>query len=146
MPISAAEIGEGLANAGSVLAQSGNTVDESIALLTAANSSLQDISTAASSIRVASMRIRGTSAKDLQEAGEDIDGLIEDGSKLRKIIMDLTKTSEKPIGIDILSNTGDYKSTYEILLQIQEVYDDLTDQKRANCLPECTEMYILECI
>ena len=81
-----------------------------------------------------SMRLTGTSASKLQEAGEDVDGLIEDGSKLRKTIMELTKTEENAQGVDILTKTGDYKSTYEILLEIQKVWDDLTSQKRAALL------------
>ena len=146
MPISSQEIASGLSNAGGVLAQAGNDINESIALLTAGNAALQDASTVASSLRVVSMRLRGTSSKELMDAGEETDGLIEDASKLRKTIMELTKTADKPMGIDILTKTGDYKSTYEILLEIQKVWDDLTDQKRANGLPEYTEMCILECI
>ena len=114
MPISSQEIASGLSNAGGVLAQAGNDVNESIALLTAGNAALQDASVVASSLRVLSMRLTGTSASKLQEAGEDVDGLIEDGSKLRKTIMELTKTEENAQGVDILTKTGDYKSTYEI--------------------------------
>lgn len=111
-----------------------NDIDSSIALISAGNAALQDASTVASSLRVVSMRLRGTSSKELMDAGEETDGLIENASKLRKTIMELTKTSENGKGIDILTETGDYKSTYEILLEIQKVWDDLTDQKRASLL------------
>ena len=114
MPISSAQIAEGLSNAGGVLAQAGNDVNEAIALLTSGNAALQDASVVASSLRVMSMRLRSTSASKMMEAGEDVDGLIEDASKLRKTIMELTKTEKNAQGVDILTKTGDYKSTYEI--------------------------------
>lgn len=113
-----------------------NDIDQSISLLTSGNAALQDISTVASSLRVVSMRLRGTNASDLQKEGEDTEGMVENASKLRDVIKDLTKTPSNKGGIDILTDTGDYKSTYEILLEIQKVWSDLTDQKRAALLEQ----------
>lgn len=78
-------------------------------------------------LRTISLRLRGTSTKELEEAGEDTTGVVESKSKLRTKIQGYT-------GIDILTDTGAYKSTYEILLEISKVWDDLTDQDRAGLL------------
>ncbi len=139
MPVSAAEIGAGFANAGAVLKAGGNDVDETISMLTAANSSLQDMSIAASSLRTVSMRIRGVDASELEQFGEETDGLISDASKLNKTIQDLTKTASNPIGISILTNTGEFKSTYEIMKEIANIWEEIGngtngDQKQAGIL------------
>ena len=78
-------------------------------------------------LRTISLRLRGTSTKELEEAGEDTEGVVESKSKLRTKIQGYT-------GIDILTDSGAYKSTYEILLEISKVWDDLTDQDRAGLL------------
>ena len=78
-------------------------------------------------MRTISLRLRGTSTKELEEAGEDTTGVVESKSKLRTKIQGYT-------GIDILTDAGAYKSTYEILLEISKVWDDLTDQDRAGLL------------
>ena len=60
--------------------------------------------------------------KVLEEEGLDSDGAIESTSKLRSQVL---ATS----GVDILTDTGAYKSTYQILLEIAEVWDQITDDK-----------------
>ena len=49
-------------------------------------------------------------------------------------IKKLTKTKDNPDGVSILTDTGAYKSTYEILLEISKVWDDMTDMNRAGLL------------
>lgn len=78
-------------------------------------------------LRTISLRLRGTSTKELEEAGEDTTGVVESKSKLRTKIQGYT-------GVDILTDTGAYKSTYEILLEISKVWDDLTDTDQAGLL------------
>ncbi len=60
--------------------------------------------------------------KVLEEEGLDSDGAIETTSKLRSEVL---ATS----GVDILTDSGAYKSTYQILLEIAEVWDQITDDK-----------------
>lgn len=73
------------------------------------------------------MRLRGTSITELEENGLDTDGAVESVSKLQSKIMALS-------GVNILTNTGEYKSTYEILAQISEVWQDIGDQDQAALL------------
>lgn len=78
-------------------------------------------------LRTISLRLRGTSVKELEEAGEDTTGVITSKSKLRGQIKSLS-------GVDILTDTGAYKSTYEILLEISRVWEDMSDIDQAALL------------
>ena len=90
------------------------SIDEAIALTTAGNAILQDPKKVSTGIKTISMRLRGTSASELEEAGEDTEGVAENASKLYATIKKLTKTKDNPEGVSILTDTGAYKSTYEI--------------------------------
>ena len=104
-----------------------NSYQEAVALVAAANRVVQDPNSVGAALRTISLRLRGTSAKELEESGEDTTGAIESKSKLRSKIKGYT-------GIDILTDSGAYKSTYEILLEISKVWDSLTDMNRAGLL------------
>ena len=90
------------------------SIDEAIALTTTGNAILQDPKKVSTGIKTISMRLRGTSASELEEAGEDTEGVAENASKLYATIKKLTKTKDNPEGVSILTDTGAYKSTYEI--------------------------------
>ncbi len=51
-------------------------------------------------------------------------------------IANLTKTASKPGGISLFTNENKttYKSTYQLLKEISEIYDDLTDKQQAGLL------------
>lgn len=71
------------------------------------------------------MRIRGTKT-ELEEAGEETDGMVENTSKLRKQVMALTNIDGNG-GVDILTDSGAFRSTYDILLDIAQIWDQLND-------------------
>ena len=73
-----------------------------------------------------SARIRGAKA-ELEEMGEDTTDLAQGTSKIRKDILALS-------GVDIMLDENTFKSTYQILKEISEVYDDLSDVNRAAVL------------
>ena len=75
------------------MAAAGNTLDESIGLITAANAVVQDPASVGTAFKTLTMRIRGAET-ELKEAGLDTDGMAESVSKLREEILDLT-------GVDI---------------------------------------------
>ena len=67
----------------------------------------------------------------MQEAGEEIDGLITTQSKLRQTIMDATKVASNNFkGVDILDDNGNYKTTYQILKGIAEVWDEIGEEDK----------------
>ena len=72
------------------------------------------------------MRIRGTDMKTLQEAGEDTDGVVTNVSQLRDLIKNQTKvTSNDYKGFDMLKDDGSYKNTYEFLLGLGKIWDEI---------------------
>ena len=80
-----------------------------------------------SALRTISLRLRGTSTKELENAGEETEGAVTSKSKLRTKVKALS-------GVDILTDTGAYKSTYEILLEISRVWKDMNDIDQAALL------------
>lgn len=68
----------------------------------------------------------------LTDLGEDTEGVITTVSKLRETIMSATAVASNGFkGFDILDENGNYKSTYEILKGISQVYEEIveTDKK-----------------
>ena len=61
--ISASELGEGLMLSASTLKEANNSLDQSVALLTAGNTSIQDASKVGNALKTVSMRIRGATAE-----------------------------------------------------------------------------------
>ena len=125
--VSSDGIATALQDSASALMTANNSYEQSVALIAAANRVVQDPNSVGSALRTISLRLRGTSTKELEEAGEDTTGVVESKSKLRTKIKGYT-------GIDILTDSGAYKGTYEILLEISKVWDNLTDQDRAGLL------------
>ena len=105
----------------------------------------QDPSKVGKAMRTIALRLTGTaaSAEELESEGEDTKGMIQNVSKLRDVIKQATKVdSNNNKGIDILNDVGAYKSTYDILLEIAEIYDEIIAKdeqygtKQANLLLE----------
>lgn len=70
------------------------------------------------------MRLR-SSESELEAAGIDTDGMAESTSKLREELLSLT-------GVDIMLDEDTFKSSYDMLMGIGEVWDQLTDVSQAN--------------
>lgn len=121
-------IGEALQRSASALAAGGNTIDESIALITAGNEIVQDPQKMGTTLKTISMYLRAAKT-EAQDAGEDTEGMAESVSKLRAEIMALTGNR-----VDIMLDKDNFKSTYQILKELSEVWDDLTDVSQANLL------------
>lgn len=95
-------------------------------MIVAANDVLQDPETAGQALKTIALRIRKTKA-ELTDMGEDAAGAAKTVSELRKQVLALS-------GVDIMKDENTYKSTYEILKEISQVYDKLTDKNRAGLL------------
>lgn len=122
--ISSGGIGEALQRSASSLAAANNTLDQSIALITAANTVVQDPDAVGTAFKTIAMRIRAAKT-ELEEAGLETDGMAKSTAELRKEIMDLS-------GVDIMLDENTFKSTYEILDELSEKWDELEDTDRAN--------------
>lgn len=117
-----------LTRSSSAMAEANNTLDETIALGTAITEITRDAANAGQVMKTASMRIRGYD--------EDTEELSEDVMELTGKIADLTKTASKPSGISLFTDSAktQYKSTVQILREISEIYDELTDKQQAQLL------------
>ena len=106
--ISTSDLAKGLQISGSALEVGGNNIEQSMALITAYNSSIQDVSQAARAARTVSMRMHGVDAETLSAEGEDIEGLIDTVPKLESEIKSLTAVNGKA-GISLTDATGRVK-------------------------------------
>ena len=121
--ISSADIGSAMERSAAALKAGGNTLNESLGLITAGNIIQQDAETTAAALKIMSLRIRGSKA-ELDEMGESTDGLASSTSKLRDEIKALT-------GVDIMLDENTYKSTAQIIQEIGASWDKLTDVSQA---------------
>lgn len=126
--ISSAGIGEALTRSSAAMNAAGNSIDETIALVTAANTVLQNPDVVGTTMKTMSMYLRAAKS-DLESAGEDTDGMAESVSELRKEILALTGGK-----VDIQSDDSTFKNTYQILKELSVVWNDLTDVSKANIL------------
>lgn len=139
--ISTSGLAEALQISGSMLQVAGNTKEQSMAIVTAMNSSIQNPAQAARAARTVAMRLTGVDSETLQAEGEDIDGLIESVPKLEAKIKSLTAVNGK-MGVSLTDSVGNFRSTYEILLDIAERWQEIQEadkkdgKNRANDLLE----------
>ena len=131
--ISSGGIGEALERSASSLMAANNTIDESIALITAANTVIQSPEQVGNAFKTISMRIRGAKT-ELEEMGEDTTGMVDSTAKLREEIMALS-------GVDIMISPTEFKSTYQIMDELAQKWEDLTDIQQAKCLPDNVEIH-----
>ena len=136
--VTAADIGEMLSNSISSLSIAGNSLDEAIAMGTTITEITGDASEAGNTLKVLSMRLRGAST-EIENAGESTDGMAESTSKLREKILALTNVTGNG-GFDIMADADNFKSTYEIMKGISEVWNDISDVNQAK---DC--LYVQKC-
>ena len=124
----ASDLGEGISNAASSLSVAGNDFDQSVAMITGMSEITQEAGEAGNALKILSMRIRG-----YDEETESYSNNIED---LSGKIADLTKTASTPGGISLFTDATKetYKSTYQLMSEISEIYSDLTDKAQAELL------------
>ncbi len=113
-PIGFDNIAEGLERTAGTMAQSGNTIDQTIGLITAGYAQLRNVEKVSTGLVTLSARLRG-----VDEDGEVIDGL---SAKLQE---DFGK-----IGVVIEDADGSLRSIYEIAQDYSKVLPTLTDKQK----------------
>ena len=121
-------IADGLQNASAALKVAGNDLNETIALITATNKIYQNPEEGSNMLKVASMRLRGQ-VDALKEMGEDAEGVSTDLTKIQQQVYELTGNK-----VNIFEDDENLKSTYQIILEIGEVFDSLNDRQQADLL------------
>lgn len=119
-PISVAQIAEGMNNASSALAAAGNTFEQSVALLTAANTTIQDASKSSTGLRTIAARIRKTKA-ELDDLGETMTEASYE--ELTKML-----TDQK---VALTDMNGEYRSTYDIMKDVAAQWENMTSMEQA---------------
>ena len=117
-----------LTRSSAAMKEANNTLEETIALGTAATEITRDAEGVGNALKTISMRIRG-----YDEETEEYVGGIEE---LSGEIADLTKTASKQGGISLFTDDSktEFKSTTQLLRDISEIYDELTDKQQADLL------------
>jgi TP901 family phage tail tape measure protein len=118
--------GEAIQRAGAALATANTSLEKSVALWTAMNEIVQDDESSATSLRFIAQRMRNT-AGELEEMGVDAEGAAESVTMLQQQILKLT-------GVNIMSDANTFRDVYDVLKDISEVWNDITDKDRADVI------------
>ena len=124
--LSATDIGEAMKRSASALEVGNNSFEESIGLITAMNEIVQNSENTGNSLKVLSLRLRGAKA-ELEDMGEDTDGLCDSTSKLREQVKALS-------GVDIMEDDNTFKSTAQQVKELGEAFVKLDDVSQAALL------------
>ena len=130
--ISAQGLGEALTRSAAALSSAGNDLDESLALAAGANSIIQDPDRVGNGLRSIALFLRAAKT-EAEELNIDTEGMASSVSELREDVMAIA-------GVDIMADEAgtQFKSTIDILRELSEVWDSLSDIDQANL----TEMLI----
>lgn len=123
-PVTAKDLGEILTRSSAAMSAANNTLEETIALGTAANAVIQDADTVGTTLKSLSMYLRAAKS-DAENAGIEVDGMANSVSELRSELKSLT-------GVDIMLDSKNFKSTYQILKELSQVWSGLSDVTQAN--------------
>lgn len=126
--ISSKGVGDALVRSAAALASAGNSLDESIALVTAANTIVQNPDVVGTTMKTVSMYLRAAKT-EAEEAGESTEGMARSVSELREEILALTGNK-----VDIQIDNDTFKNTTQILRELSGVWEELTDVSQANLL------------
>jgi len=119
-PISVSQVAEGMNNASSALAAAGNSYEKSVALLTAANTTMQNASKASTGLRTITARLRNTKT-ELDDLGE---AMTE--SQYDEVVNALTD-----MHVALVDVNGEYRDTYDVFKDIAAQWDDMSSMEQA---------------
>lgn len=117
-----------LTRSSSAMAEANNTLEQTISLGTAATEITRDSASVGNALKTISMRVRG-----YDEQTEAYTGDVE---QLSGAIANLTKTAKTPGGISLFTDSSKqtFKSTYDLLKEISQIYSQLSDKNQAQLL------------
>ena len=113
-PVGFDNLANGLERVSGTMYQSGNTIDETIGLLTGGFAQLRNMEKVSTGLITISQRLRA-----VDEDGSSIDGLSAE-----------LEESFGKIGVAIEDSNGELRSTYDILSDYAKVYDTLTSEQK----------------
>lgn len=119
------EIVEMLQKSSSAMKEANNTLEETIALETAAVEITRDSASVGTAYKTISARLRGLDEETLE--------VIEDTEILTGKFAEATKTINNPGGLSLFTDSSKqtFKSTYQIIKELHDIWDDLSDVQHA---------------
>ena len=120
--ISTSDLASSLTKSASALVTAGVGLEQGAALLTGANTIMQDPASVSQGLKIIALRIRGVKT-ELENMGESTDDVLNT-AKLQEKIKGLS-------GVDILGDDGGFRSIYDILIDIADVWDKLDSMSQA---------------
>lgn len=108
--------------------EGGNSLDESIGLITAANEVVNDPSSVGTALKTLTLRLRGAKT-ELEEMGEDVSDMATTTSSLQAKLLALTGGQ-----VDIMLDENTFKNSTEILREMAAAWEDMNDIQRASAL------------
>lgn len=123
-PVSMNDLGIIMQKSSAAMSAAGNTYQETLSLAAAVNGVLQDSEVSGTYLKTLSMYLRA-SKTDAENAGIATDGMASSVSELRSELKQLA-------GVDIMKDDNTFKSTYQIMKELSEVWKDLSDTTQAN--------------
>lgn len=129
LPVSAAQVAEGVNKSASVLQEAGATLEQASALIVGGGSVTQDFSAMGNAIKISTLRIHGMKGK-LEELGEEVDENISSVSKIQTQILNLTHGK-----VNIFEDDGEhFRNIYDVYKDIASIWDSLSDTEAAELL------------
>lgn len=123
-PVSMNDLGIIMQKSSAAMSAAGNTYQETLSLAAAVNGVLQDSEASGTYLKTLSMYLRA-SKTDAENAGIATDGMASSVSELHSELKQLA-------GVDIMKDDNTFKSTYQIMKELSEVWKDLSDTTQAN--------------
>lgn len=123
-PVGMNDLGIIMQKSSAAMSAAGNTYQETLSLAAAVNGVLQDSEASGAYLKTLSMYLRA-SKTDAENAGIATDGMASSVSELRSELKQLA-------GVDIMKDDNTFKSTYQIMKELSEVWKDLSDTTQAN--------------
>lgn len=127
--VSNKDIVEVMTRSSSAMKAANNTFEETVALATAAVEITRDSASVGNALKTVSMRIRGYD-EELEEYSNDVAQLTGDIADLTKV----ASNNHQGVRLFEIDDPETYRSTYDILADIADIWDEMTDKNRASLL------------
>ena len=124
-------VGEALKRSSASMNEANNSLEETIALIATANEVTQNPESVGNALKTVSMRIRGI-VTDEDEDGNSVLTPAKLGREIKRITAQYDK--EHGVGVSIMADEDTFKSTYQILSELSEYWDDLKDTEKSYLL------------
>lgn len=127
--VSNADIVDSLTRSSSAMAAANNTFEQTVALATAATEITRDSSQVGNALKTISMRLRGYD-EETETYSDDLKEITGDIANLTKV----ASNNNQGISLFEADDPNTYRSTYDILKDIADIWNEISDKNRAQLL------------